>query len=177
MDVGARIGRLDDGFDQFVVARSTALLRTAVLLTAGDRQLAEDLLQTSLLRLARNWPRARAHPEAYVRTVLVNLSRDAARHRRRRVVELPVAEPPDRPHPAPPSDAPDTLIAALRDLPERQRATVVLRFWEDRSVAETAALLACAEGTVKSNTARALERLRTVLGDPAELTEGARRAD
>ena len=174
--MGLRIGRLDQGFDDFVIGRSAALMRTALLLSAGDRAAAEDLLQTALLRLARNWTGARDHPDAYVRTVLVNLSRDAARRRRRRPVETPVPSPPESPLTTSGDDESDAadrvaLLEALGDLPPRQRVTVVLRYWEDMSVAETAHLLGCSQGTVKSNTARALERLRRVLAEPVPIRQ------
>jgi RNA polymerase sigma-70 factor (sigma-E family) len=157
-------------FDEFVVGRSQALLRTAVLLL-GDRHDAEDLLQTALLRVARHWSRARESPDAYTRRVLINLAYDHSRYRRRHP-ESP-GPLPDRPQ-APPTDGEhderDDLLRVLRELPERQRATVVLRFWEDLSVADTAALLGCSEGTVKSTTSKALARLRRVLDVPALAT-------
>jgi RNA polymerase sigma-70 factor (sigma-E family) len=147
-------------FDDFVASRSPSLLRTAVLLT-GHRQDAEDLLQAALIRVARHWPRALEHPEAYTRQVLVNLVRDRARQRRRRPEQL--GPPPEHATTDPHADDREELLRLLRELPERQRATVVLRFWEDLSVAETARLLGCTEGTVKSSTSKALAHLRTAL--------------
>jgi RNA polymerase sigma-70 factor (sigma-E family) len=156
-------GRLDRSFDDFVVGRSSALLRTAVLLCGGDRYAAEDMLQVALLRLARHWHRGLDRPEAYVRRVLVNLAQDRARDRRRRPVEtgwpegavpaLRVADPTEH----------DDLMQAVRDLPARQRAVLVLRVWDDLTVEETAEALGCSPGTVKSYTSRALARLRQVL--------------
>jgi RNA polymerase sigma-70 factor (sigma-E family) len=155
-------------FEAFVEHRSTALLRLAFLLT-GDRGHAEDLLQVALLRTARHWSRAREAPEAYARKALLNLSRDRVRRLVRRPPEAPL--PPD----------PDTLravdagyervaerrvtIRALAELPLRQRQVIVLRFFQDLSVEQTADVLGCSTGTVKSYTARALARLRELLAD------------
>ncbi len=162
------VGRLGEDFDEFVVGRSPALLRTAVLLL-GDRTEAEDLLQTALLRVARHWSRALDNPDAYTRRVLVNLAHDHAR-RRRRHPESPAPEIERLCAGAPVAESSiedrGELLQALRALPERQRATVVLRFWEDLSVTETASLLGCSEGTVKSTTSKALARLRHVLDLP-----------
>jgi RNA polymerase sigma-70 factor (sigma-E family) len=160
--------RVDPSFETFVDDRSTALLRTAYLLT-GDRGHAEDLLQTALLRTARHWSRARDAPEAYARQVLVNLSRDRIRSLFRRPREAPM-----------PSD-PDTLrtvdggyervterrvvVRALAELPIRQRQVVILRFFEDLSVEQTAELIGSSTGTVKTHTSRALARLRELLAD------------
>jgi RNA polymerase sigma-70 factor (sigma-E family) len=157
------VRRLGADFDEFVAARSSALLRTAILLT-GHRHDAEDLVQTALLRVARHWPRAREHPEAYTRRVLVNLAHDRSRRRARRPERR--GSPPDRATADDYGDERDDLLRLLRDLPERQRATVVLRFWEDLSVAETAQLLGCTEGTVKSTTSKALAHLREALRLP-----------
>ena len=155
--------RLGADFDEFVIGRSPALLRTAMLLT-GDRHDAEDLVQSALLRVARHWSRARDNPEAYCRRVLVNLAYDRSRYRKRRPEQL--GPPPDRAapdHRGELSDERDDLLRLLRQLPNRQRATVVLRYWEDLSVAETAQILGCTEGTVKSATSKALAHLRGAL--------------
>lgn len=164
--------RVDASFDAFVEARSTALLRTAYLLT-GDHGHAEDLLQTALLRAARNWRRVRDSPEAYVRRILLNLSRDRIRLLRRRPREKQLADDPDGvpragPHPETAMDQigqRHQVANAVARLPIRQRQVVVLRFFEDLSVAQTAALLRCSEGTVKSYTARAVAQLRGLLTD------------
>jgi RNA polymerase sigma-70 factor (sigma-E family) len=160
--------RVDPSFEAFVDGRSTALLRTAYLLT-GDRGHAEDLLQTALLRTARHWSRAREAPEAYVRRVLVNLSRDRIRSLFRRPREAPLPPDPDN------LRAVDAgyervaerrvVVGALAKLPTRQRQVVVLRFFEDLSVEQTAELLGFSAGTVKSYTSRALARLRELLAD------------
>lgn len=158
--------RLDPAFEAFVVERSGVLLRVAYLLV-GDRGHAEDLLQTALLRTALKWHRARDHPEAYVRRVLVNLARDRFRRSTRRVAEHPVDALP--PAPAAHRDHTDDVVDrdliahALAALPQRQREVVVLRFFEDLSVADTAAAMGTSEGTVKSYTSRALTQLRGLL--------------
>jgi RNA polymerase sigma-70 factor (sigma-E family) len=162
---------LSADYERFVLARSTALLRTAVLLV-GDRGHAEDLLQTALLRTALRWRSARDHPEAYVRRVLLNLARDRWRGSTRRVAEQPLS---DTNPVAQGRDPADTVVdraalrTALADLPRRQREVVVLRFFADLSVTETAATLRMSEGTVKAHTSRAVTRLRQALGD--QLTE------
>lgn len=161
--------RVDPTFETFVEGRSTALLRTAYLLT-GDRGHAEDLLQTALLRTARHWSRARDSPEAYARRVLVNLSRDRVRWLFRRPREAPM--PPDPDSVVAAVDAGHEQVAerrvvatALAKLPIRQRQVIVLRFFEDLSVEQTAEVLGFSTGTVKSHTSRALARLRELLAD------------
>jgi RNA polymerase sigma-70 factor (sigma-E family) len=155
-----------DGFAEFVAARSAGLLRAAWLLT-GDEGRAEDLLQTAL---ARTWPRwrriaATGDPEAYVRRVLFTTY--ATWWRRRWRGEVPVGDLPNST--AAPGDVSDAilqreaLLRALSGLSRGQRAVVVLRFVEDQTEAQTAALLGCGVGTVKSQTARALARLRADL--------------
>jgi RNA polymerase sigma-70 factor (sigma-E family) len=146
-------------FDEFVVARSQALLRTAYLVTQDEGR-AEDLLQTALTKAWFSWRRIDTSPEAYVRRILVTTS--ASWWRRRWTGETPTAELPERPS-AGTSDGPadeQDLWVALGRLPQRQRAVVVLRYLEDRTEAETADLLGCSVGTVKSQCSRALARLR-----------------
>lgn len=156
------IGRSDQrAFDAFVRTSSDRLLRTAYLLT-GDRHHAEDLVQTALLRTARRWSTARREPAAYARRVVVNLAKDRWRDRGRRPDEAPLEV--DVAIPVTDGIAErDRLLRAARQLPEGQRAVLVLRYFDDLSVAETAAALGCSEGTVKSQTARALDRLRSAL--------------
>ena len=160
--------REDPVFEAFVRARSAALLRTAYLLT-GDRGGAEDLLQTALLRSLRHWRKARSAPEAYVRRVLVNLCRDNWRRAAARPRELPLLPGAEAVQPV---DGPADRIGQRRDLvsalvllPPGQRAVIVLRFVDDLSVAETAALLGISHGTVKSYTSRAIATLRAALAD------------
>jgi RNA polymerase sigma-70 factor (sigma-E family) len=158
--------REDPAFEEFVRARSTALLRTAYLL-AGDNGHAEDLLQTALLRTLQHWRTARAAPEAYVRQALVNLCRDKWRRARVRPRELPLLAGADSAMaldgPADQVGQRRELVAALALLPMAQRAVIVLRFVEDLSVAQTARSLGISEGTVKSYTSRAIAKLRCLL--------------
>jgi RNA polymerase sigma-70 factor (sigma-E family) len=161
--------RLDRDFEEFVRARSGSLLRTAMLLV-GDANGAQDLLQVALWRTSRRWAHASDHPDAYVRKVLVNLAHDGRRRASRRVTESSL----DDTVPGSVADRAasvverDALVAALRRLPARQRATLVLRFWDDLSVEETATALGCATGTVKSNTSKGLAGLREILDEQAK---------
>lgn len=147
-----------------MLARSGSLLRTALLLTGQNRAEAEDLLQLALERAYRHWARVQAtsEPERYVRRILANASADRWRRLARR---------PEQP--LPPGDASlctpdlsvevaqrDFLLRALAQLPPRQRAVMVLRFYDDMTEAEIADVLGCSLGTVKSQIARALARLR-----------------
>jgi RNA polymerase sigma-70 factor (sigma-E family) len=154
------VGR-DEEFRQFVVARYASLLRSARAVT-GDRGVAEDLVQNALIRTYASWERVRAasSPDAYAQKILfTSFSR---MRRRRRVVETlgisvdPLREPADVEAAA---DR-DQLRRALQELPARYRAVLVLRFYEDLSVEQVAATLGCSTGTVKTQTARALQRLR-----------------
>lgn len=146
-------------FDDFVASCSGRLLRTAYLLT-HDHALAEDLLQTALAKSWFAWRRIEGDPEPYVRKVLVNTY--ASWWRRRWHGEQPTERLPEPAH----HDQPDRfahgqdLWAALARLPHRQRAVVVLRFVEDLSEAETARILDCSVGTVKSQASKALAKLR-----------------
>lgn len=164
-------------FDDFVVARSSALLRTAYLLT-HDHASAEDLLQTALTKAWFAWGRIDGNPEAYVRRILVNTY--ATWWRRKWNGELATEELPER-HDDQVSDAGDQVSAAqdlwqaMERLPRRQRAVVVLRFFEDLSVAETADQMGCSTGTVKSQLSKALAKLRIdpalALTDPTDTTD------
>jgi RNA polymerase sigma-70 factor (sigma-E family) len=163
--IGSR--REQRAFEAFVAEASGRLMRTAYLMS-GDRGHAEDLVQVTLLRTARRWPRVRREPEAYARRVLVNLAKDRWRTLRRRVTEV-AGVAVDASLPETPEDdllEREHLLAAVRELPAGQRAVLVLRFFDDLSVAETAATLDCSEGTVKSQTSRALVRMRAVLDQP-----------
>ena len=154
----------ETSFEYFVYARSSSLLRTALLLTGQNRADAEDLLQVALERAYRHWPRLcrGGDPERYVRRILANASTDRWRRLARR---------PEQPIPAAGSEpaVPDGtakivdreyLLWALAALPPRQRAVLVLRYFDDMSEGETAQILGCSLGTVKSHAARALARLR-----------------
>lgn len=162
-------GRDEAEFEAYVAGDGGRLLGFALLL-AGDYQHAEDLVQVALMRSAGRWATARQNPQAYTRTVLVNLARDRWRARRHRQRETLVADAARLPLAAARDTAAavldrQALLRACRLLPTAQRAVLVLRFWEDRSVEETAAVLGCTPGTVKSHTHRALRRLRAVLDD------------
>ncbi|MFD7455950.1 MULTISPECIES: SigE family RNA polymerase sigma factor [unclassified Streptomyces] len=156
-----------EGFDDFVAARWSALLHVARLLTGGDRQRAEDLVQESLVKLWFAWPKvADQAPEAYVRQVLV---RTAARSARRRWWgERPVDELPDRPGPGDvSSDVAERsrLEAALALLTPKQRAAVVLRYCEDLPDSQVAQALGCPVGTARSHASRGVARLRQILSE------------
>ncbi|HEX7745299.1 MAG TPA: SigE family RNA polymerase sigma factor [Micromonosporaceae bacterium] len=149
-----------EGFDDFVVTRSPRLLRTAFLLTR-DWALAEDLLQTALARAWEAWRRIEGDPEPYVRRIIVNAY--ASSWRRKWRGELPTADLPEGSEGADPHgdfDARDQLWRALGRLPRRQRAVLVLRYFEDLSEAEIADVLNCSIGTVKSQASRGLSKLR-----------------
>lgn len=151
-------------FGEFVAARATTLLRVAYL-ACGDEVEAEDLLQTALERTYRNWERVRHDsPEPYVRRVIVNAA--ISRARRRAILRIiPVRTPPETPARSTDVDLRHLLMDALRALPPRQRAVIVLRYWEDLSEAQTADVLGCTVGTVKSQASKAMAKLRTALGE------------
>jgi RNA polymerase sigma-70 factor (sigma-E family) len=157
------MGESTDDFTEFVRGRSTGLLRTAVLLTGGDRGHAEDLLQGVLERMYVRWRRIRNSPDAYARKALVHAATNRWRGRLRRP-ELPLGDSGDHlaqsydPHAT--VDLRDALVRALLTLPPRQRAVLVLRYLDDLSEADVADALSCSVGTVKSQTSRALARLR-----------------
>jgi RNA polymerase sigma-70 factor (sigma-E family) len=159
----------DREFAAYVAARQRSLLRTAWLLS-GDWAAAEDLVQTALLRTWRRWDRVAAagDPDAYVRRVVVTGYLSA--RRRRWTGELPTAAPPETAavdgYGA--ADLRDALGRLLPALPPGQRAVLVLRHYEDLTEAQTAAVLGCSVGTVKSQNARALARLRTALTEIGE---------
>jgi RNA polymerase sigma-70 factor (sigma-E family) len=162
-------------FEEFVQARWPHLFRMAFLLTGRDRAEAEDLLQMTLERAYRHWTRISrsGQPERYVRRVLINASNDRWRRLRRRP-ERPLRAEAD--HAAgdqmSETDDRDFLLRALATLPRKQRAVLVLRYFEDLSEAETADLLGCGIGTVKSHASRGLARLREMAQPDAELAAG-----
>jgi len=153
-------GKDREQFREFMVSRWPELVRLGYALT-GDRWLAEDLAQTALASACTAWWRVRRadDPDAYVRRILINASN--RRFRRRRPTELarglPEAALAD---PAALAGQRSDLMTALRGLPPRQRAVIVLRYWADLSDAQVAALLGCSEGTVRSQAWRALAKLR-----------------
>ena len=164
-------------FEEFVRARSSSLLRTALLLTGQSRAEAEDLLQLALEKAYRHWPRicrSAEGPERCVRRILASASTDRWRKLARRPERaMPAANSgpvvPDRTDEI--ADR-DYLLRALAALPLRQRAVLVLRYFDDLSEAETAQMLGCSLGTVKSQTARGLARLRVTADSPTALTSG-----
>ena len=156
-DVQAGASESFDSFDDFARARMHELLRFAHVLT-GDPHRAADLVQDALERTLLSWDRVirKDDPEAYVRRAIVNRHVSVWRRLRR---EALVPDAPERPYDG--ERAFDTeLWAALATLPPRQRAVLVLRYYEDLTEADTAAALGCSVGTVKSQTWRALARLR-----------------
>ncbi len=161
-------------FEEFVAARGPRLLRVAWLLT-GDAHLAEDLLQTVLAKVWPKWHRiAGDNPEAYVRKALVNTR--ASWWQRRWRSEVPYGELPETASADvfAAVDLEHSLAAAIRRLPARQRAVIVLRYFEDLSVEETADALGCQPGTVKSQSAKALRVLRARLAAANPEREGGR---
>lgn len=154
-------------FSAYVAARQHVLLRMAYLLT-GDQHNAEDLLQTALAKAYLAWGRLHDpnQPEAYIRKIMVNEYASWWRRAWRRN-ERPTGDLPERPggpgqHTS--YDERDAMWQLVSTLPPRQRATVVLRYYEDLSEAETAHILGCSVGTVKSQTNRALKHLRDQVG-------------
>ncbi|PZS33673.1 MAG: SigE family RNA polymerase sigma factor [Pseudonocardiales bacterium] len=157
----------DDQFRDFVAQRSADLLRLAYLL-CGDRVGAEDLVQSALLRAYSRWARI-SHPEQYVRRVLVTVAADEGRRAFRRR-EQACADPPESPDTRDSfsqSDDRDRLRTALQALPAGQRAAVVLRHWLDLDPTAAAVLLGCSPETVRSQSARGLNKLRAVYDVPA----------
>ena len=150
---------MEDEFRELYVARAAALRRTAFLL-CGDWHVAEDLVQVSFTKLYAAWRRV-DRPEPYLRQVLVRAWVDETRRPHRR--ERPSADLPDAPdHPESRTEDRDLLKAALLRVPPGQRACLVLRFFDDLSVADTARALGVNESTVKSQTSRGLAALREV---------------
>jgi RNA polymerase sigma-70 factor (sigma-E family) len=158
-------------FSEFVRTRSAALTCSAFLLT-GDRHLSEDLVQTALGKAMPRWAKIADNPEPYVRRILYH--EHVSVWRRRRVAEDLMPQVPDRGHSQSGFDA-DTIGVrmvvhrALARLTPRQRAVLVLRYFEDLPESRTAALLNCSVGTVKSQTRHALRRLRELCPELAEL--------
>jgi RNA polymerase sigma-70 factor (sigma-E family) len=155
-----------DGYREFVSARLDQWRRTAYLLS-GNWHAADDLVSVALVRLLRHWRRVSTmdNPDAYVRRTLLRACLDERRRpwRREHVTDwLPEQPAPEQ---SGPEGVPDrlALLALLAELPPRRRAVLVLRYFCDLSVEDTAAELGCSTGTVKSQTARAIEALRSRL--------------
>jgi RNA polymerase sigma-70 factor (sigma-E family) len=149
-------------FAEFAAARSGALIRLAYVLTA-DQHAAEDLLQTALTRAAARWGRIHSAPEAYVRQIMYREQVSWWRRRARRR-ETTMADPPDQAVvPMASTETRLDLQDALRALPPRKRAVLVLRYLEDLPEAQVADILGCSVGTVRSQTHKAITQLRSVL--------------
>jgi RNA polymerase sigma-70 factor (sigma-E family) len=165
-------GKLDEEFTLFVTARMPSMRRVAYLL-CQDWQRADDLVQAAITRLYVRWDRARTmeHTEAYARTILVReyLSEQRSGWARRVSLNVPLPDTADR---TVDTDAALDLRAALAALPSRQRATLVLRFYCDLNVDQTAELLGCSAGTVKSQTAKGIGALRGHFGAAAAQVYG-----
>ena len=156
----------EEDFRQFAASRQKQLLRSAYLL-CGDWHGAEDLVQTAFGHMYRAWRRLRRvdHPDAYAKQVLYRCYLTSKRKQRFATVPIESVPEPSAPVAPDPDERAGLLVEALAGLPERARAVVVLRFWEDYSVAQTADALGISQGTVKSQTSRALALLRTRIGD------------
>jgi RNA polymerase sigma-70 factor (sigma-E family) len=171
--LGSRAGR--ESFEQFVEGSSSRLLTLAKLLKAHNRADAEDLLQTVLERAYRRWRQIcrSGDPAPYVRRMLVNAAVDRGRLLRRRPQQsLAIEDSADRLRPAQTATSDQTaaiedkdlLRRALAQLPVRQRAVLVLRYYEDLSEVQTAAVLGCSVGSVKTQASRALSKMRAIVG-------------
>ena len=169
-------------FDRFVAETAEPLLRSAYLIT-WDFAEAEDLVQECLFKVARRWPRVKKmeRPGAYARTVLVHLVLDGGKRRSQRRSELgPEATGLLEAHRDDASvhifgrvETSTDLLGVLRELPARQRAALVLRYFDDLSEAEVADVMGCSVGTVKSTTSRALGRLRRDVESTRALSDGS----
>jgi RNA polymerase sigma-70 factor (sigma-E family) len=177
--VGEKTPPVDPGFVEFVAARSAALFRTAVLIM-GDRYAAEDLVQSALERAYKNWDRVAAAdaPEAYVRRIMANVANDR-KSRRNNPVEHVLLDH-DRHDRAADADidgfrnieARDAVVTALRQLPVGMRTVLVLRYFDDMTEAQISAALGISAGTVKSQAARGLAKLRAAMAE-ADTGSGA----
>ncbi|WP_030062511.1 MULTISPECIES: SigE family RNA polymerase sigma factor [Streptomyces] len=169
--IGAGREAKDAEFLELVSSRTGHLYRSACLLTSGDTHYAEDLVQEALSRMYVLWRRSAftgglgriANPAAYTHTVMVRTF--LAQQRRRSSGERPTDALPEREGHDADSSLRLTLLDALGRMPPKDRAVLVLRYWEDRSVEETAEVMRVSSGAVRTRTTRALARLRTLLGD------------
>ncbi|CAM4005954.1 SigE family RNA polymerase sigma factor [Kibdelosporangium persicum] len=159
------MGVRDREFAQFVDANTTRLRRTAYLL-CGDWHRAEDLVQVAFLKVYKSWPKVASSPLGYARQTLTNTVIDESRRFWRR--EQPTYPLPDTAGTNADQDIALDLRRAMAALPPRQRAAVVLRYWDDLPIAAVADLLGCSEGTVKSQCAKGLAALREMVTDRLE---------
>jgi RNA polymerase sigma-70 factor (sigma-E family) len=166
----------EESFRAYVGGRIAALSRVAYLLT-GDRHSAEDLVQVTLVRVARHWERliSSGDPDGYVHRTMYSQHVSLWRSRRRDAPPVPVS--PDRAGPDSTAGVADALVIrqALARLTPKQRAVLVLRYFEDRTEVEAAAVLGCSVSTVKSTTRDALARLRALAPELADLVGTARK--
>jgi RNA polymerase sigma-70 factor (sigma-E family) len=164
--VRRQVTSAEQQFTEFATLAAPRLRRTAFLL-CGDWHAAEDLTQTALAKVFVSWRRITRQDavHAYATRTLVNSY--LALRRRKRATEVLLARLPDRAVPAPAPELRLVVLDALAALPPKARAVVVLRYWEDLSVEQVAGLLGCSEGNVKSQSARGLDKLRTLLDDVA----------
>jgi RNA polymerase sigma-70 factor (sigma-E family) len=165
-----------EDFEAFVAARQRALWRSAFLLT-GESGLAEDLVQTALIRTWPHWGRLAGSEgaEAYVRRAMFTAHASWWRRRWRGETPVDVVPEPARPSTPADPDVRESMRRALLTLPPRQRAAVVLRYFEDLTEVQTAHVLGCSTGTVKSQTFKALETLRRHPGLSELTAEGVSR--
>jgi len=175
------VGAPEPGFVAFVESRSTALLRTATLLCHGDSQAAEDLVQTALTKSYLAWGRIRRpeSAEPYVRTLLVRtaIDRQRSRHHRAEHLDDGLPETPVRDADLAGLEHRLELWPYLAGLSSRQRAVVVLRYYEDLSEQQIAHVLGCSRGAVKTHTSHALAALRQALDVDGASTEQPRNSD
>ena len=161
---------MDEDFASFARDRQQPLYRTAYLLCA-NRERAQDLVQSTLVALLRSWSKVRdaENPDAYAKTALVRtfLSERRKLRREAEVQALALSRDPDEGRRGAEGDVElrILILEALRTLPPKPRAMVVLRYWEDLSIEQTAAVLGCSTGNVKSQCSRSLDKLRVLLGD------------
>jgi RNA polymerase sigma-70 factor (sigma-E family) len=161
----------EESFREYVRGRSAALSRVAYLLT-GDRHLAEDLVQQALVNVASRWERISADdPDPYVRRTIYNQYVSWWRRRRREPVTVATAWLPDRAAPSTDATVALTVRQALGRLAPRQRAVLILRYFEDLSEAQAAAVLGVSVGTVKSQARDGLARLRLLAPELGDLVE------
>lgn len=160
----------EEAFRSFVTERQTVLRRRAFLL-CGNWADGDELVQEALARVYVAWPRIAAGAEAaYTRRTMMNLYLNDQRKRRREVLTDELPEPAVSDHDR---ELAMTLTELLKDLPDKQRAVIVLRFWEDLTVPQIAACTGVAEGTIKSQLSRALTALRSRLAEPPLTGAGA----
>ncbi|MFE4961389.1 SigE family RNA polymerase sigma factor [Streptomyces sp. NPDC056660] len=176
--MGERENARNEEFQSFMIGRWPRLMRTAYLLT-GEQHAAEDLVQSTLERVFVAWRKVGSadDPEAYVRRVMMNAH--ARRHRRKLKEFLApkddsglVREVPDTGDRIAQADDRGALLKALAQLPARQREAVVLRYWEDLTETQAAEAMGCSVGTVKSNAAKGIAKLRAIPGLAEMVTQG-----